>query len=117
MAGVPAKKWKQSIKYGDKPLGVWLAQNTTLGALSGASQQDSQLPNNDLDNTATDQNLINDCSAATSIDPEVDSMATCTQSTCSHNEVINMPHTPQQITAVDHRETISECRNSMSEDN
>ena len=121
MAGVPAKKWKQSIKYGDKPLGVWLAHNPPFEALSGASQSDCQMSNNDLDNTATDQNSISDCPATISVDPEPDTMATSTQFRqipCSHNEVTKSSHTLQtdpQNTAVDHRESISEYSNSVSE--
>lgn len=87
LAGVAAKKWKQSIKYGDKPLGVWLAQNAPFEPLLEASQHDNQLSGSDLDNTVTVQHLISDCPTTVNTEPETDFMAAYTQSTCSHNEV------------------------------
>ena len=38
MAGIQARKWKQSIKYGGKPLSAWLAQHPVLEPISTASQ-------------------------------------------------------------------------------
>ena len=120
MAGVPAKKWKQSIKYGDKPLGVWLTQNLPLDSFSGASQLDSQLSTVDHDNTVGDQHLISDCPTTINIHPETDSRAACTQSrqtNCTHNEVIGLPqHAPQtasQRPAVDILESPPECGNAV----
>ena len=26
-AGVPAKKWKQSVRFNDKPIGIWIEEN------------------------------------------------------------------------------------------
>ena len=40
LAGIQAKKWKQSIKYSGKPLGAWISQN--IEPLTTESQNNSQ---------------------------------------------------------------------------
>ena len=71
IAGVPARKWKNSIKHDGKPLGEWLAQNMLVESSQTSSQtqvscqletqlENQQLATRDANHTYSDNDLVTD---------------------------------------------------------
>ena len=70
IAGVPVRKWKNSIKHDGKPLGEWLAQNMLVESPQTSSQTqvscqlETQLENQqlqgDANHTYSDNDLVTD---------------------------------------------------------
>ena len=101
MAGIQARKWKQSIKYGGKPLGAWLAQHPVLEPIPTASQlehQDSNGPDTmdrqlitSNEETVVDTDGCHDDEGSAMTTVELLTMSSCsTSNTMSMNkELIN----------------------------
>ena len=116
LAGVQARKWKQSIKYGGKPLGAWLSLNPLCETSPGQSDSQS-VDDNGVQDTSDCSGIVEDVCHVNERQVHGVSCPNIVQSEqasiCSHSANVGFPDIPSQSLNVSFESMFNEIEQKL----